>query len=146
MRFYEDLTRIKENRLPQRSYYIPEGAAKYLSLNGEWDFKYYDCDYKEEKEITKWDKIPVPSCWQLFGYEDPNYTNVFYPYPVDPPSCPTIIPSAFTAVILRSRTQKSAIISFLRAWRPTYRSISTAHTSATARATICRRNSTLRPL
>ena len=88
MRFYEDLTHIKENRLPQRSYYIPEGAAKYLSLNGEWDFKYYDCDYKEEKEITKWDKIPVPSCWQLFGYEDPNYTNVFYPYPVDPPFVP----------------------------------------------------------
>jgi beta-galactosidase len=88
MRFYEDLTHIKENRLPQRSYYIPEGAAKCTLLNGEWDFKYYDCDYKEEKEITAWDKIPVPSCWQLYGYEDPNYTNVFYPYPVDPPFVP----------------------------------------------------------
>ena len=88
MRFYEDLTHIQENRLPQRSYYIPEGAAKCTSLNGEWNFKYFDCDYKEEKEITEWDKIPVPSCWQLFGYEDPNYTNVFYPYPVDPPYVP----------------------------------------------------------
>ena len=88
MRFYEDLAHIKENRLPQRAYYIPAGAAEYTLLNGEWNFKYYDCDYKEEKEIKAWDKIPVPSCWQLFGYEDPNYTNVFYPYPVDPPYVP----------------------------------------------------------
>ena len=88
MRFYEDLNHIKENRLFQRSYYIPEGAAEYVLLNGEWDFKYYPADYMEEKEIASWDKIPVPSCWQLFGYEDPNYTNVFYPYPVDPPYVP----------------------------------------------------------
>ena len=88
MRFYENLKHIQENRLPQRSYYIPEGAAEYVLLNGEWDFKYYECDYMEEKEITSWDKIPVPSCWQLYGYEDPNYTNVFYPYPVDPPFVP----------------------------------------------------------
>ena len=88
MRFYENLKHIQENRLPQRSYYIPEGAAEYVLLNGEWDFKYYACDYMEEKEITAWDKIPVPSCWQLHGYEDPNYTNVFYPYPVDPPFVP----------------------------------------------------------
>jgi hypothetical protein len=30
--------------------------------------------------------------WQLFGYEDPNYTNVFYPYPVDPPYVPDANP------------------------------------------------------
>ncbi len=88
MRFYENLSHIQENRLPQRSYYIPGGAAEYTLLNGEWNFKYYDCDYKEEKDIKSWDKIPVPSCWQLFGYEDPNYTNVFYPYPVDAPFVP----------------------------------------------------------
>ncbi len=88
MRFYEDLNHIKENRLPQRAYYIPENDGAYMLLNGEWNFKYYDADFKEEKEITEWDKIPVPSCWQLFGYEDPNYTNVNYPYPVDPPFVP----------------------------------------------------------
>ncbi|HBE12600.1 MAG TPA: hypothetical protein DCY74_00375, partial [Clostridiales bacterium] len=30
----------------------------------------------------------VPSCWQLHGYGYPNYTNVNYPYPVDPPYVP----------------------------------------------------------
>lgn len=88
MRFYEELTHIKENRMPQRAYYIPENPGAYKLLNGEWDFKYYDADFKEEKEITKWDKIPVPSCWQLYGYDSPNYTNVNYPYPVDPPYVP----------------------------------------------------------
>ncbi|MBQ7793165.1 MAG: glycoside hydrolase family 2, partial [Clostridia bacterium] len=88
MRLYEDLTHIKENRLPQRAYYIPENEGAYQLLNGEWNFKYYDADFKEEKSIEKWDKIPVPSCWQLFGYEDPNYSNVSYPYPVDPPYVP----------------------------------------------------------
>lgn len=88
MRFYEDLTHIKENRLPQRAYYIPENEGAYMLLNGQWNFKYYDADYKEEKMIEKWDTIPVPSCWQLFGYEDPNYTNACYPYPIDMPYVP----------------------------------------------------------
>ncbi len=89
MRFYENLEHISENRMPQRAYYIPENCGAFISLNGEWNFKYYSADFNEEKEITKWDKIPVPSCWQLFGYEDPNYTNVRYPYPVDAPFVPT---------------------------------------------------------
>lgn len=88
MRFYEDLKHIRENRLPQRSYYMPENSDGCIMLNGEWNFKYYDADFKEEANIEKWDKIPVPSCWQMYGYEDPNYTNVNYPYPVDPPYVP----------------------------------------------------------
>ena len=88
MRFYEKLKNINENRLPQRAYYIPEIKGGFLNLNGEWDFKYYDADFKEESVIENWDKIPVPSCWQLYGYESPNYTNFNYPYPVDPPYVP----------------------------------------------------------
>ncbi len=88
MRFYENLEHIQENRCSGRAYYIPENTGAYTLLNGEWSFKYYDADFKEEKKITSWDKIPVPSCWQMHGYEDPNYTNVNYPYPVDPPYLP----------------------------------------------------------
>lgn len=88
MRFYEDLNHISENRIAQRAYYIPENDGACTLLNGEWDFKYYDADFKEESEITEWDKIPVPSCWQLYGYEDPNYTNDQYPYPIDMPYVP----------------------------------------------------------
>ena len=88
MRFYEDLTQITKNRQPQRAYYIPENTGAYQLLNGTWKFRYYDADFLEEDSITQWDTIPVPSCWQLYGYERPNYTNVNYPYPVDPPYVP----------------------------------------------------------
>lgn len=88
MRFYENLAYIQRNRLPQRAYYIPEGEGVYTSLNGEWDFKYYARDFEEEENVSVWDKIPVPSCWQTEGYEPPYYTNINYPYPVDPPYVP----------------------------------------------------------
>ncbi len=85
LRFYEDLNNISENRLPQRSYYIPEGALR--TLPDVWDFKYFERDVDECLDGA-WDNIPVPSCWQNYGYDDPNYTNVRYPYPVTPPYLP----------------------------------------------------------
>ena len=88
MRFYEDPTHFQENRLPQRAYYIPENEGAYTLLNGDWDFCYYEADYMEEEVPSKWDSIPVPGCWQLFGYGTPHYTNVRYPHPVDSPYVP----------------------------------------------------------
>ena len=88
MRFYEDLNTIQINRLPQRAYYIPENAGGYTLLNGNWDFRYYEADFLEEKACSQWDTIPVPACWQQHGYDRPNYTNINYPYPVDMPYVP----------------------------------------------------------
>lgn len=85
LRFYEDLKRISENRLPPRAWYIPENSM--TDLSGEWDFKYYSRDF-DEKDDDKWNRIPVPSCWQNYGYDSPNYTNVRYPYPIMPPYVP----------------------------------------------------------
>ncbi len=91
MRFYENPLKTSENREAPRSYYIPTGAAKYISLNGKWNFAYFaNGDMATEPE--KWDEIDVPSCWQLYGYEDPNYTNVNYPFPCDMPYVPNINP------------------------------------------------------
>ena len=88
MRIYEDILNTSENRQAPRCYYIPKGVSTYTLLNGEWDFAYFDRDFDMPEKIEKWDKITVPSCWQLKGYENPNYTNVNYPYPVDPPFVP----------------------------------------------------------
>lgn len=83
-----------------RSYFIPyadrESALTmdksksefYTLLNGVWDFAFFEKYYEMPKTIKKWDKIPVPSCWQCHGYEKPYYTNENYPYPVDPPYVP----------------------------------------------------------
>ena len=88
MRKYENINITSENRLSPRSYYIPMGKSEYLLLNGEWNFAYFGRDIDAPESIEKWDKITVPSCWQCLGYENPNYTNINYPYPVDPPYVP----------------------------------------------------------
>ena len=88
MRFYENNLKTSENRLMPRSYYIPGGKSEYLLLNGDWNFKFFPLDIDVSDNITDWDVIKVPSCWQILGYEEPNYTNVVYPYPVDPPFVP----------------------------------------------------------
>ena len=88
MRFYENPKFVQENRLPQRSFYIPKNDGAYKLLNGDWKFKYFEFDDEYSENIEKWDTIPVPSCWQMHGYDAPHYTNIHYPYPVDPPYVP----------------------------------------------------------
>ena len=88
MRVYEDPRATSENRCAPRSYYIPGGVSEYLPLNGTWDFAYFERDIDVPENIEKWDTIPVPSCWQLQGYGSPNYSNINYPYPCDPPYVP----------------------------------------------------------
>ena len=100
MEYYEKLYPSSEGRALPRAFYIPyesetkalEGnknkSAYYKLLNGLWDFKYYDSEYMAEENIDCFDKIEVPSCWQTKGYGNIQYTNVEYPFPVDPPYIP----------------------------------------------------------
>lgn len=104
MRHYENPRMTGEKREAQRAYYIPyeslekalsgkkETSAYYKLLNGEWNFKFYESEADASLTPDKWDKVKVPSCWQTLGYEKPNYTNINYPYPVDPPYVPDINP------------------------------------------------------
>ena len=95
MKLFEDLNRTSENRLSPRSYAIPGGKSEVTLLNGEWDFAYFENENEIPETIEKWDTIEVPSCWQLKGYGHPNYTNINYPYPVDPPYVPDENPCGF---------------------------------------------------
>ena len=53
-----------------------------MLLNGTWRFAYFDRDIDVPETINEWSTIDVPSCWQLRGYDSPNYTNINYPYPL----------------------------------------------------------------
>ena len=88
MRQFENPRVTSENRCPPRSYYIPGGVSEYRLLNGQWRFAFFAREMDVPEQIEKWDSIPVPSCWQLQGYEAPNYSNINYPYPCDPPYVP----------------------------------------------------------
>lgn len=70
-------------------------SSFFMSLNGEWKFKYWDHILKidngihlEEFNDNDWSNISLPSCWQMNGYDTPQYTNVRYPFPYNPPKIP----------------------------------------------------------
>ncbi|HLL91287.1 MAG TPA: glycoside hydrolase family 2 TIM barrel-domain containing protein, partial [Tepidisphaeraceae bacterium] len=71
-----------------------ERSPLFKLLNGDWQFLYCNHpgevpdDVASEAYSGKWDTIPVPSNWQMHGYGKPNYTNINYPYPIDPPFVP----------------------------------------------------------
>jgi len=64
-------------------------------LSGTWAFHYAESPAaapegfeKPDFDASGWDRLPVPSNWQMHGYGKPIYTNVRYPFPVDPPHLP----------------------------------------------------------
>ena len=94
MEKYNNLTIVSENREPQRAYYIPfsdkaDALSKhgtesnlYTSLKGVWNFRYLDCplDIPDDVSgIAYTETLPVPSCWECYGYGQIHYTNINYP-------------------------------------------------------------------
>lgn len=71
-----------------------ETSGRMLSLNGEWDFffarKPVDAPIDFYKgRVQGWDKLTVPSNWEMKGYDIPIYKSAVYPFrPVDPPRIP----------------------------------------------------------
>ena len=84
--------------LPPRAW--PGGSdARSLDLSGSWRFRLSpragtDPGFADPGfDDAGWASLPVPSHWQLHGYGAPAYTNVVYPFPVDPPHVPTENPT-----------------------------------------------------
>ncbi len=71
-----------------------EKSGRYLSLNGDWDFAFASKPGDEPKDfyknkVTGWRKTPVPSNWEMQGYDKPIYKSAVYPFrPVNPPYVP----------------------------------------------------------
>ncbi|WP_410586885.1 glycoside hydrolase family 2 TIM barrel-domain containing protein [Amycolatopsis sp. lyj-23] len=84
--------------LPPRAAFTSDAPA--LSLNGTWRFRLSPSlaaapagIEAERFDDSAWDELPVPSLWQLHGHGRPAYTNVRYPFPVDPPHVPSENPA-----------------------------------------------------
>ncbi|KAK9320320.1 glycoside hydrolase superfamily [Lipomyces orientalis] len=80
----EDPAITHRNRLRTRAYAIPDTS---ILLNGSWKF-FYAPQVDEE-----WNDIAVPCHWQLQGYGRPQYTNIIFPFPADPPYVPSDNPT-----------------------------------------------------
>ncbi|HSV72868.1 MAG TPA: glycoside hydrolase family 2 TIM barrel-domain containing protein [Chthonomonadales bacterium] len=100
------------NRLEPRASFTPfpdpETAAMLepdlspwrVSLNGRWSFclaespdRAPDRFWEPDHDAAGWGDLPVPGCWQMHGHGRPHYTNVIYPFPIDPPRVPTENPT-----------------------------------------------------
>lgn len=75
-------------------------ASRFVrSLNGIWKFRLFDnpeatpAFYNPAFAIADWAEHPVPSNWQLHGFDRAIYTNVIYPFPCDPPLAPKANPT-----------------------------------------------------
>jgi beta-galactosidase len=101
---WANLAVIHKNTLPPRSaffnYTNSDDALSYdptkaeaLCLSGTWKFSFANSPFKTQSDFfkpdydtSKWEDIIVPSMWQLDGYGKPHYSNIVYPFPVDPPN------------------------------------------------------------
>ena len=94
--YVDDFSPGSGSRTPARSRL--DSDAPTLSLNGSWRFRllgsHHDADdavVEPDFDDSDWDDLEVPSHWVLTGdgtYGAPIYTNVIYPFPVDPPYIP----------------------------------------------------------
>ncbi|MEV4754483.1 glycoside hydrolase family 2 TIM barrel-domain containing protein [Micromonospora sp. NPDC049559] len=78
--------------------------AGVLRLDGRWRFAWAptaDTGRDPSDPGDTWDEIPVPAHWQLCGYGTPAYTNVRYPFPLDPPRVPEANPTGEYRRIVR---------------------------------------------
>ncbi len=84
---------------PQSSWRDLDAARKELpsdsvvSLNGDWQFSYFAAPEMVpeawlQADLPDSNVLPVPSNWQMHGYDIPIYTNIKYPFPCTPPFVP----------------------------------------------------------
>ena len=102
MKEYERFDRI--GTTPHRSYYIPfaqedvvrtkhsildrTSSSRFTSLDGVWQIKQLDHveDFNVNEKVDE--SIPVPSCVQMHGFDQIQYLNTRYPFPVMLPHLP----------------------------------------------------------
>ncbi|WP_237203095.1 glycoside hydrolase family 2 TIM barrel-domain containing protein [Rothia endophytica] len=115
-RHFENLEVLHEGTLAPHAYYIPASANAQLSardlvynrersdrftcLNGTWVFQLFDSPYEVPEGFFAVDylldgftDLPVPSVWQNHGFDSHQYTNIRYPFPIDPPFVPHANPA-----------------------------------------------------
>ncbi len=105
---WNDLGILQINREDPRAtmmvYPDAESALKYdqttspwfRSLNGDWKFNWVRSPgerpvnfYKSDYDVSGWGTIPVPANWEMQGHGLKIYTNIKYPFKMDPPHAPT---------------------------------------------------------
>ncbi len=108
--YHKSLDVLHYGTLKPRAYFIPydclddalsgdRGNSAYLtSLCGDWNFRFFksyeeiDCEFwKDDFDFSALPEVPVPGNVQLYKdveHDVPLYSNLYYPFPTDPPHVP----------------------------------------------------------
>lgn len=107
-RYHNNVNVTNINIEHKRAYYIPFGSPEEifsdsreessrfkLLSGGKWAFKFFnsfdDVPNKitdSDTDISAWDRIPVPSCWEMHGFGKPEFLKSSYGFPKDAPNIP----------------------------------------------------------
>lgn len=109
---WEDIKTDEINRMEARAHYLSYPTREtaetgestkthfFQCLNGTWKFVYLEApEYwpdgfaQDDLDTSKWDDITVPSNWQLQGYGNMHYSDLWYNFPIIPPYVPTDNPT-----------------------------------------------------
>lgn len=109
---WEDIRITGKNRLAPRAHFLsfPTKQAAltgdaasthhYKSLNGVWAFLFLAAPEYSPKgfeqtdyDTDAWDSIHVPSNWQMEGYGNMHYSDLWYNFPIRPPYVPSENPT-----------------------------------------------------
>jgi len=117
------VSRWFEEHLPSREVLPARAAlrsdAPRVDLSGSWRFRWSPRADVEESfadasfDDAAWDVISVPGHWQLQGdgaYGLPAYTNIVYPFPVDPPFVPDENPTGDHRVVVAVPDDLAAVL------------------------------------
>lgn len=70
-----------------RKPWLRSESSNCILLNGTWKFNWVKQPadrpvdfYKNSYDVSVWDDIEVPSCWEMKGYGTPIYVNITYPF------------------------------------------------------------------
>lgn len=131
---WENQNLLHKNRMEARANFYTYGNREdalrsmrgrsegFKLLNGIWKFSYYENPkfvplnfYTEEFDNSKLDDIDVPSCWQLKGYGQMQYTDEGYPFTVNAPHVPSENPTGIYIrefYLSKDEVEKQNIIRF----------------------------------
>jgi beta-galactosidase len=106
---------IHRNRLPARATFWPFDSVEAArigdrdvsplvqSLNGDWRFAWAPTPeqapqdfWRKGFDASAWKRLPVPSSWQMHGYDTPIYKSSGYPFRIDPPRVTSEPPTTWT--------------------------------------------------
>ncbi|MDZ7724698.1 MAG: glycoside hydrolase family 2 TIM barrel-domain containing protein [candidate division KSB1 bacterium] len=99
---------FQENQTEPHAFHVPyaeidqaltgrDAECRYYQLlNGDWHFKWVEnpdavpeAFDQTDFDASDWDRIPVPSNWQMQGYGYPKFRNIALSFRAEPPHVPT---------------------------------------------------------